>query len=353
MRSEIAHVGAIDGQPVAAVTLSNSRSMSVTVLTYGCIIQSLKTPDRHGGVGDIVLGYQSFERYLAGHPFFGAIAGRVANRIAGGRFTLNGQNYVLERNEASTGHHLHGGSRGFDKAVWGYSVEKDDVALWLHLHHTSPDGDSGYPGRLDAVHSIGLTEDNELWLNFRAVSDSDTVVNLVNHNYYNLSGVEGSTIEDHELTLAADFVLPADEFTLPTGAVEPVGDTAFDFSRPRLVGEAMDRRNNRDFDHAFALRLPPVGSSDHLKPCAELHHPGSGRVMEVRTTQPSVQFYNGYKLGNREWIGRSGSRVPAFAGLCLETQHFPDAVNKPHFPSITLKANALWEAQTVHRFAVR
>ncbi|SKA39216.1 aldose epimerase family protein [Consotaella salsifontis] len=347
MHYKVERVGEVDGHPVDAITLGNEAGSSVTVLSYGCIVQSLRMPDRNGTMADITLGYEKFERYLEGHPFFGAIAGRVANRIDHGRFTLNGKSHRLECNEP-TGHHLHGGSQGFNKAVWGYSIERRGDAVLLHLHHTSPDGDSGYPGRLDATHTVALTEDNALWLNFRAVSDADTIVNLVNHNYYNLSGVEGATIEDHELTLAADYVLPVDERILPTGEVLSVAGTPFDFTRPRKVGEAMAGRPDRDFDHAFALR-----SGGGLKPCAELYHPASGRLMTVETTQPSVQFYNGVKLSKREWFGRTGVHYPAFAGLCLETQHFPDSINRPQFPTIVLKAGALYEHKTVHRFSIR
>jgi aldose 1-epimerase len=350
VRYDISAAGLAGDRPVAAVTLANSHGMSVTVLTYGAIVQRLVVPDRDGRPGDVVLGYADLAVYLKGHPFFGAVAGRVANRIAEGRFSLNGRAYALDCNEAAAGHHLHGGARGFDKAVWGYDIETRADRLTLHLHHTSPDGDAGYPGRLDMVHSIGLGEDGALSLDFRAVADADTIVNPVNHNYYNLSGIEGATVEDHELMLAADFYLPADDRTLPTGAVEPVAGTAFDFRAATPLSVAMAARPGRDFDHAFALRPP---EADGLRACADLYHPASGRRMQVRTTQPSVQFYNGYKLGNREWYGREGKRYPAFAGLCLETQHFPDSPNRPHFPPIVLPAGRLWEQRTVHQFSVR
>lgn len=349
MHFEIKHAGMANGRPVAAIKLTNARGMSVTVLTYGCIVQSLIVPDRKGQLGDVVLGYAGLDAYLKGHPFFGAIAGRVANRICEGRFSLDGVDYTLECNEP-TGHHLHGGSKGFDKAVWGYELEERADCTLIHLHHTSPDGDAGYPGRVDMVHTIGLGEDGALSLDFRAVADADTIINPVNHSYYNLSGVEGSTVEDHQLALAADFVLPADERTLPTGAIAPVAGTAFDFRGGRAISEAMSEREKRDFDHAFALRRP---DADGYRACAELYHPASGRLMTVRTTQPSVQFYNGFKLGNREWYGRGGKRYPAFAGLCLETQHFPDSPNRPQFPSIRLPGGQLWEQRTIHQFSLR
>jgi aldose 1-epimerase len=349
MRITIEEAGNAAGRPVAAITLANRSGTSVRVLTYGCIIQSLKTPDRHGVAADVTLGFADLDTYLKGHPFFGAIAGRVANRIADGRFTLGGKTYALECNEAATGHHLHGGARGFDKQVWGYDLEERGDAAVLHLHRTSPDGEGGYPGRLDVIHSIGLDEEGTLTLDFRAAADADTIVNLVNHNYYNLSGVEGATIEDHVLMLAADFVLPVDDRTLPTGEVAAVAGTPFDFRAGAVVGEAMAKRDKRDFDHAFVLG---TAGADGYRRCAELRHPASGRVMRVTTTQPSVQFYNGIKLANREWFGRAGRRYPAAAGLCLETQRFPDAPNRPQFPSIVLPAGQLYRESTRHQFSV-
>jgi aldose 1-epimerase len=349
MRFDIKEWGAVNGRPVHAVTLESPKGLRATVLTYGCILQSLMVPDRTGALADVVLGYDGFDRYLKGHPFFGAVAGRFANRIRDGRFPLNGQTYQLECNEAPTGQHLHGGSKGFDKAVWGFSLEEAPNALWLHLHHCSPDGDSGYPGRLDVVHSIGVDDDNRLWFNFRAVASKDTVLNLVNHSYYNLGGVGARTIEDHQLMLAADFVTPVDETMIPTGAVQPVAGTAWDFRSSRDLAAAMAELPQRDFDNNFVLRADPQ-AADGLRLAADLYHPASGRGMQVRTTQPAIQFYNGFKLGNREWIGKGDIRYPAFAGLCLETQHFPDSPNQPQFPSTTLPAGRLWEQRTVHAF---
>lgn len=352
MRFEVKECGVANGRPVNAVTLGNPAGLQATVLTYGCILQSLKVPDRKGASADIVLGYDAFDPYLKGHPFFGAIAGRYANRIHAGRFRLNGQSYQLECNEAPTGQHLHGGSKGFDKAVWGYSVEEAKDAVWLHLHHSSPDGDSGYPGRLDVVHSIGIDVENRLWLNFRAVASKDTVINLVNHSYYNLAGGGTRTVDDHELMLAADFVTPVDETMIPTGEVLAVAGTAWDFRTACRVSEAMAKRPQRDFDNNFVVRCDP-DAKDGLSLAADLYHPDSGRGMRVRTTQPGIQFYNGFKLGNREWYGKGGGRYPAFAGLCLETQHFPDSPNQPQFPSTVLKAGCLWEARTAHEFYQR
>ncbi len=352
MSFTIKECGHFSGRPVHAITLTNKGGMAVSVLTYGCIVQSITAPDRQGNLGDVVLGYDAFDSYLKGHPFFGAIAGRFANRIKDGTFTLNGTTYTLECNEAPTGQHLHGGARGFDKAVWGFGIEETCNATWLHLTHTSPDGDSGYPGRLDVVHSIGLDDNNALWFNFRAVSDADTVINLVNHSYYNLSGVSGSTIEDHTLMLAADHYIPVDQTMIPTGALAPVADTPYDFRTPTPIGPAMAKQPNKDFDNAFCVRNEP-SARDGLRLAADLLHPASGRGMRVRTTQPAVQFYNGFKLFNREWIIKGGARCPAFGGLCLETEHFPDAPNQPSFPSTVLKAGQAWEQKTVHEFYVK
>ncbi len=349
MHFGITACGSVNGRPVNSVTLSNPAGLQVSVLTYGCIVQSLKVPDRNGNSADIVLGYDSFERYLKGHPFFGAIAGRYANRIRDGKFRLNGQSYQLECNEGPTGQHLHGGSKGFDKAVWGYSIEEAPDVLWLHLYHTSPDGDSGYPGRLDVVHSIGLDAQDRLWFNFRAMASKDTVLNLVNHSYYNLGGAGARTVEDHELMLAADFMTPVDATMIPTGAVQAVAGTAWDFRAPRKLSEAMAELPARDFDNNFVVGANVEGG-DGLRLAADLYHPESGRGMRVRTTQPAIQFYNGFKLANREWYGKGDIRYPAFAGLCLETQHFPDSPNQPHFPSTVVEAGRLWEVRTAHEF---
>lgn len=349
MNVAIKQCGQAGNRPVHAITLTNKHGMEVTVLTYGCIVQSIKVPDRKGVLGDVVLGYDAFDSYLKGHPFFGAIAGRFANRIKDGKFSLNGKSYTLECNEAPTGQHLHGGSKGFDKAVWGFGIEENDDTAWIHLSHTSPDGDSGYPGRLDVVHSIGLDDNNALWFNFRASSDQDTVLNLVNHSYYNLSGISGSSIEDHELTLAADLYIPVDATMIPTGALATVDGTPFDFRQPTVIGQANAKLAARDFDNAFCVRNEPE-AKDGLRLAADLYHPDSGRGMRVKTTQPAVQFYNGFKLFNREWIIKGGARCPAFGGLCLETEHFPDAPNQPQFPSTVLKAGQVWEQRTVHEF---
>lgn len=347
---EIKHVGDHNGRPVHSLRLANSRGMSATLLSYGCILQSLVVPDRNGVAADVVLGYEQFARYPEGHPFFGAIAGRFANRIREGRFVLDGKIHRLECNEVATGQHLHGGSKGFDKAVWGFDVEDAGNAVWVHFHHTSPNGDSGYPGRLDVVHGIGLDEDCRLHLDFRAVADQDTVINLVNHSYFNLAGAGNGTIEGHHLTLAADFVTPVGTDMIPTGEIVRVDGTAWDFRRARLVGEAMAARPERDFDNNFVVRKDPAAD---LSLAADLYHPESGRGMRVSTSQPGIQFYNGFKLGNREWIGKGGAQYGAFSGLCLETQHFPDSPNQPQFPSTVLSAGRLWEQRTIHAFYQR
>lgn len=344
MTFKIEQWGTVRERPVVAITLDHGNGVAVTVLNFGGIIQSLKVPDRNGQQADVVLGFDSLAPYVAGHPKFGVVAGRYANRIHEGRFTLNGKAYTLERNEADTGQHLHGGSRGFDKQVWGYGVEEADGMVWANLYYTSADGEAGYPGRVDVVHSVGLDTSNRLWLNFRAVSNADTVLNLCNHNYYNLAGVGERTIAGHELTIAADYRTPLSDTLIPTGAIEPVAGTEYDFRTPRTLGAA-DR-----YDMNFVLRNEP-DSVDGLTLAADLHHPASGRAMRVRTTQPGVQFYTGYKLDKKPQVGKGGA-YPACAGLCLETQHFPDSPNHPHFPTTTLKAGALFEARTVHEFTV-
>jgi len=345
MKFSIQQWGTVREQPVMAITLSSGAGVEVTVLTYGCIVQSLLVPDRNGKPADVVLGFDTLAPYVAGHPKFGAVCGRYANRIHEGRFSLNGKTYTLERNEAATGQHLHGGSKGFDKVVWGYGLEESADTLWLNLYHTSPDGDAGYPGRVDVVHSVGLDAHNRLWFNFRAVADADTVLNLVNHSYFNLAGVGERTVAGHDLRIAADLFTPLYDTLIPTGAVQPVEGTPFDFRTGRTLGE------KEIYDVNFPLRNQS-DSADGLTLAAELHHPASGRAMRVRTSQPGVQFYTGFKLDQKTWIGKGGAHYPACAGLCLETQHFPDSPNQPHFPTTTLKAGSLWEARTVHEFYV-
>lgn len=346
MKISVESWGEVEGQsiPVKLFTLENSQGMKIRVTNYGCIVTSIETPDRDGSNADVVLGYESLEKYLGGHPFFGAIAGRFANRIKDGRFELDGQIFQLETNEPPTVQHLHGGSRGFDKYVWNFDIEEQTDAVYIHLSRVSPDGESGYGGNLSVTHTIGLDEKNQVHYNFRATTDKPTVINLVNHSYYNLSGHDSGTVNDHELRLYSDFYTPVADNSIPTGEILSVKESNLDFTAVREIGDG-------EFDHNFILQQSQKEGEYHY--AAELYDPKSGRVMTVLTTQPAVQFYNGFKLSNKHWIGRNGYKYESRGGMCLETQHFPDSPNQPHFPTTRLNPGDVFEEKTIHRFTVK
>ncbi|WP_145562824.1 aldose epimerase family protein [Yersinia aldovae] len=342
--------GEHQGQEVSLFTLTNSRGARLCVTDYGCIITQLWVPDRNGQLDDIVMGFDDLKSYQAGHPFFGAIAGRCANRIAGGRFKIDGQESVLATNELPTGQHLHGGIRGFDKYVWQAQEDGDGIIF----SRTSLDGEEGYPGNLQVRHRIGLTDANVLRFSFEAETDKPTVVNLVNHSHYNLSG-HTHLIHDQQLKIDADFMTPVDDASmLPTGEISRVAGTAFDFRNARRLGDAMQQRPAQDFDVNYVLRknnLSPNSNLD-LQPAATLICPHSGRVMDVCTTQPGIQFYNAFKLSNKVWNGKAGHRYQAFSGVCLETQAFPDSIHYGHFPEVILRPGQKYQSCTEHCFSV-
>ncbi|MCW8348390.1 galactose mutarotase [Vibrio sp. ZSDZ65] len=346
MKLTVENWGKVDGQtvPVKLFTLENNHGMKLRVTNYGCIVTSIETPDRDGKLADVVLGYESLDKYLAGHPFFGAIAGRYANRIKDGRYELDGEVFQLETNEIPTGQHLHGGSKGFDKQVWNFAIEEQGEATYLHFSRVSPHGESGFGGTLLVSHTIGLDELNQVHFNFKAVTDQPTVINLVNHSYYNLGGHDSGTVDNHELKLYSEFYTPVDESMIPTGEIRAVTHSDLDFSECNKVGA-------REFDHNFVLNNGKMERGYCY--AAELYDADTGRTMDVLTTQPAVQFYNGFKLANKSWIGRHGRKYENRAGLCLETQHFPDSPNQPHFPSVRLNPSEHFEEKTIHRFGVK
>lgn len=342
--------GSLDGRPVDLITIKNSHGIELSVTNYGCIVTSLVVPDRHGHKANVVLGYKTFDNYLEGHPFFGAIAGRCANRIAKGQFSLDGESYQLETNELLTGQHLHGGARGFDKYIWGYDIESTDGAVMIHLHRVSPDGEAGYPGTLDVVHTIGLDNENQLHYNFRAHTDKPTVVNLVNHSYYNLAGDEYGPVTEQRLKICANHYTPVGEDMIPTGDILSVADSGLDFRKATSIGDNMEKMPAGAIDHNFVLDRKERRGEYHLAACLTDEH--SGREMTLYTTQPGLQFYNGFKLSNKIWIGRNGNQYQAFEGLCLETQHFPDSPNQPHFPTVRLNPGEVYEHKTIHKFGI-
>lgn len=352
MKLDVENWGQVDGQamPVKLFTLENSQGMKVQLTNFGCIVTSIETPDREGNKADVVLGYETLDKYLAGHPFFGAVAGRFANRVKDGRYELDGEVFQLDTNEQSRTH-LHGGIRGFDKYVWNYAVEQQPEAVYIHLSRTSPDGEAGYGGTMDVTHTIGLDELNQIHYNFKATTDKPTVVNLVNHGYYNLGGHDSGSVDSHHLTLFSQFYTPVTEDMIPTGEVLSVKGTGLDFRSSTVIGHNKKKVLDGAYDHNFILDQSNSEGEYHY--AAELYDPKSGRVMTVLTTQPAVQFYNASKLSNNTWLGRNGHQYQSFEGVCLETQHFPDSPNQPHFPSVRLDPGDVFEEKTLHRFSVK
>jgi aldose 1-epimerase len=337
-----------DGTPVDIFTLRNPAGVEVRAITYGGIITSLKVPDRTGAMGDVVLGFDSLDGYLKGHPFFGAIVGRYGNRIGKARFTLDGKPYSLAANNGPN--HLHGGVRGFDKFVW--QAEPMQGRAGVTFSRTSPDGEEGYPGNLGTRVSYELTDRNELVVEYHATTDQATPVNLTQHSYFNLAGDGAGDILQHKLTINADRFTPVDGTLIPTGELRAVKGTPFDFLTPTPIGDrigASDAQltNGKGYDHNFVLNR--IG--DGLSLAARVVEPTSGRTLEVSTTEPGVQFYAGNFLDGT-LKGKSGHVYGHRGGFCLETQHFPDSPNKANFPSTILKQGQEYSSKTVFTFGV-
>ena len=339
-----------DGRPVEALTLTNEAGVSVRIITLGAAIQSLLAPDADGRFADIVLGYDTPQEYLDKRQYFGASVGRYANRIAAGRFELDGEVFQLETNDGDN--HLHGGHDGFDRQIWSVETveEGDSAAVTLSLH--SPDGAGGYPGNLEARVTYALGDDNALTVTYEATTDAPTIVNLTNHAFFNLAGAgSGRSILDHELVLHADRFTPVDASLIPTGALRPVADTPFDFTTRRWIGDAVRDTTDaqigygRGYDHNWVLR----GEAGTLKPAAELVDPASGRRLEIFTTSPAIQFYSGNFLDGTV-PGKDGIAYRQGDALCLEPQTYPDSPNQPDFPSSRLDPGETYRNVIVMRF---
>jgi len=333
-----------DGSPVRLYTLRNPNGTTVKITDYGLIITELCVPDRTGKPGNVVLGFDNLERYLKGHPFFGAIAGRVANRIGGARFTLDGREYPLAKNNGPN--HLHGGLKGFDKKVWkSKPLPCTAQEAAVEFEYTSPDGEEGYPGNLHVTVRCTLTDQSELRIDYRATTDQATPVNLTNHSYFNLAG-QGDVL-GHELVIVADFYTPTDEGLIPTGEIRTVRDTPLDFTAPIAIGARIQQTGLKPpgYDHNFVLR----GGGQSLALAARAYEPASGRVLEVLTTEPGVQLYTANGMDG-SIVGTGGVPYPRHGGFCLETQHFPDSINKPHFPSVILRPGQTYQTTTVFKF---
>ena len=337
-----------DGKRVDLYTLTNAGGMQVKITTYGATVVSLVVPDRNGKPADVVLGYDSLEEYIAGGNYFGCIVGRYANRIAGGKFTLNGTQYRLAANEG--GNHLHGGLRGFDKVVWQAQEYEDNSDVGLRLSYKSPDGEEGYPGNLACTVSYTLGAANVLRIEYLAVTDSPTIVNLTNHAYFNLAEAGSGDILNHELMINADWFTPVDTRLIPTGELKSVQGTPFDFTRPTAIGARIDHDHEqlifgKGYDHNWVLNKDGDGPSL----AARAMERSSGRTLEVYTTQPGLQFYSGNFLDNRI-AAKAGQVYPHRGGFCLETQHFPDSPNRPEFPCTALDLGSKYEHKTIYKF---
>lgn len=343
--------GELDGQPVERYTLSNANGMEIAVLTYGGIIQSISVPDSSGTLANVALGFDNLDDYVAKSPYFGCIVGRYGNRIARGHFTLEGQEYQLAiNNDPNT---LHGGEVGFDKKIW--TVDAVDAGS-IVLSYTSPDGEEGFPGTLDVTVTYTLTDGDEIQIDYLATTDKTTVLNLTNHSYFNLAGEGSGSVFDHELMLNAPDFTPVDETLIPTGEIAPVAGTPFDFTTAKPIGQDLRDASSeqiligRGYDHNFVIDRSGVADGE-LALVAQVTDPSSGRMLEVRSTEPGVQLYTGNFLDGT-FAGTSGRVYRQSDAFCLETQHFPDSPNQPGFPSTVLEPGDEFRSTTVYAFSI-
>jgi len=341
-----------DGKQVDLYVLSNKNGVEVDITNFGAAVVSLKVPDRHGKTDDVVLGYDDLDGYLHDKSYFGATVGRYANRIAHGKFTLNGTTYTLAKNDGEN--HLHGGVQGFNKVVWEAKDVSTADAAALQLNYLSKDGEEGYPGNLSVQVTYTLTNNNELKIDYAATTDKDTVLNLTHHSYFNLAGQGKGDILQHQLLLHASRFTPVDATLIPTGEIRSVKGTPLDFASATAIGSRIGQDDDQlklghGYDHNFVL---DGGTEGAPVLAAQVYEPSSGRVMEVWTTQPGVQFYSGNFLDDTI-RGKSGSTYRRRAAFCLETQHFPDSPNKPNFPSTILKPGSQFKSSTTYKFSSR
>ncbi len=340
-----------DGQTADIYTLTNENGVQMKLTNYGGIVTSLIVPDRKGQMADIVLGYDNLADYIKDSPYFGAIVGRYGNRIAKGRFTLNNVEYKLATNNGNN--HLHGGIKGFDKVIWPAQPVRQNDAVGLKLTYLSKDGEEGYPGNLISTVTYLLTNNNELKIDYIAVTDKDTVVNLTHHSYFNLAGQGTCDILGHELMLDADRFTPVDEGLIPAGELKGVKGTPMDFTKSTAIGIRINQDNEqlkygKGYDHNWVLN----SSDGSPAPAARVYEPTSGRVMEVYTTQPGIQFYTGNFLDGSN-VGKGGKVYKHRYGFCLETQHFPDSPNHPAFPTTILKQGKTYKHTTIYKFSTK
>jgi aldose 1-epimerase len=352
-----------DGREAQLYTLQNADGLRADISDYGATVVRLFAPNRHGQFADIVLGFDRVEEHVAYSPYFGGVIGRCANRIAGGKFSLNGTTYALAQNNAPAGIpcHLHGGLKGFDKVLW--QAEPLTIAgdMALRLHYRSVDGEEGYPGNVEVDVVYTLTSKNELRIDYTATTDRATPINLTNHSYFNLAGEGSGDVLGHVLTIEARRYTPVNIGLIPTGELAAVADTPLDFTTPYKIGQRIAAPHEQlrfagGYDHNYVLNRSSVGSAPGsaggLAPAARAVEPLSGRILEVHTTEPGVQFYSGNFLDGT-FAGKNSHVYPRRAGFCLETQHFPDAPNQPAFPSVILHPGETRRSTTVYRFDAR
>jgi len=341
--------GTVPEGRVDLYTMTNSRGMEVRAMNYGGIIVSLRVPDKKGVLADVVLGFDTLDAYLNNKPYFGAIIGRYANRIANGKFTLNGAEYRLARNNGMNS--LHGGLKGFDKVLWRGEQFENNQGIGVVFTYTSKNGEEGYPGNLKAKVTYTLTDQSELQIEYQATTDEATPVNLTNHSYFNLVSEGNGDILKHNLILNADRFTPVDSTLIPAGELRSVAGTPFDFTKPTAIGARIDTNNEQlaiahGYDHNFVLSRKGSG----LELAGRVHEQQTGRALEVYTTEPGVQFYTGNVLDGTI-TGKHGHAYNKHAGLCLETQHFPDSPNHSNFPWTILKPEQTYHSRTVYKFS--
>ena len=336
-----------DGTEVFLYTITNKNGLVLKMTNYGATVVSLETPDRAGKLANITLSFPTLDGYLQRHPYFGSTVGRYGNRIAKGKFKIDGKEFTLATNNGPN--HLHGGLKAFDALVWKAEEVKSADAAGVKFALRSPDGDEGYPGNLDVTATYTLSDSNELRIDYAAVTDKPTVVNLTNHNYWNLGGAGSGQILKHELTIAADKYLPIDATAIPTGELASVKGTVMDFTSPHAIGERIDAlkqppHETKGYDHCYVLR----GPAGTLQMAARVKDPASGRVMEIHSTEPAIQLYCGNFLDGSPGTGG----FKQHEAFCLETQHYPDSPNQPSFPTTLLKPGQTLKSTTVHKFSV-
>lgn len=343
----------ISGEAVKKFTISNGQGLEMSVINYGGIITNLKMPDKDGIYEDIVLGFDNLQDYEKDSPYFGAIIGRYGNRIANSKFSLDGTSYQLDANDGPNS--LHGGEKGFDKVVWDIEPSTLEGSASLELTYSSKDGEGGYPGTLETKVIYTLTSDNELQIQYEATTDKNTIVNLTQHSYFNLSGNFSKTILDHIVEINADKFLPVDKTLIPTGELRNVQGTPFDFTKPTPIAEGMKHENSNEqlnrgpgFDHCWVLNDQDTG----MRFAASAYEPESGRYMEVITNEPAIQFYIGNFLDGT-LPAKGGGNYGKRTGFCMETQHYPDSPNQPKFPSTLLKPGEKYTSATTYKFSVK